>query len=1120
MAAKAPGKAANSLGMGRINRLEYEDLRDTLKEEREAAPRTDVHPILRVTIGNTVLTAIVDSGSQITAISEEAYLRCMAKQSWPTFSLKKTRIKGAIAGKHTEVTTQTRMTLSCQGHSFDINLLVVPSLSIDLIIGMDALCQYQAVLDIGRGELLLQKDGTIRIQFTEQATDAQLPTQCLRMARCDERELQMESPACNVVKAEPSSPTEITQEVEEIIEERVAAIRHIPEHDREQLRGVLHRNAQVFLPKTGAIKNFEYAFKVRDHTKFFVPPYPIPLVYREKVAREIERMLEEGIIEPAVSTYNSPLRIVEKSDGSVRLTLDSRQINTVIEPETDRPERMEELLQNFYGVKVFTSLDLRSSFWQITLHPACRQYTAFLAFGHCFQFKRLPFGLSVSTAAFIRGLNNILSESIKRSITSYVDDLLIAEPTWEAHNAVLGELLDTFSNCGVTVNITKSRIGAPEVKFLGHIITGEGIAPDPEKMEALRQFARPTTKRQLRGFLGVVNFFKRFIHVDKLATPVLCRLTGKKTPWEWDSEAEEEFLTLKNALLNAPILSHPNLAEEFCMATDSSYTGLGVMIFQRYQEGNNTTHKTIAFGSRVLTKCERNYSATELEALAVVWSFEKFRFFLYGRKTRVFTDHKALEFLMTAKLRNKRLTRWALALQEFDFTIEHVPGKTNVIADALSRSPIGIEREESHPLEEEHFSLFYMKQVAFENSVTASLKEIAREQDRDPALYAIKQKWRDRQHPNIRQFYMLRQGILFYNGGNRDGSWRLCIPDELANKVIWHTHLRYAHFGARKCFLKLRTVCHFKDMERRIRRVLSVCKKCQKAKHTTVTMRGPLYPIIPKGLRDLGAVDLLGPLPRTNRGYNYVFVAVELASKYVTFTPLRKATGVTVSKALQQDFLTEVGHVAQIISDNGPQFRSARWKATLQRNRIKPIYASARHPQSSPAERTMKDLGNLCRIYCAKRHATWDVFLKDFQEIINELPHGVTQIAPVTVLKNVWPRSIMEDVVPYPPAKRRPTRRQIVELALSRLRQAGLRRKEKWDQRVRMRAFQVGEKVLLKNFRLPNKQKKFCQKFYPAYVGPLKIRRMAHFNAAELESLKTGKSMGVHPTCHLKPFVE
>lgn len=372
----------------------------------------------------------------------------------------------------------------------------------------------------------------------------------------------------------------------------------------------------------------------------------------------------------------------------------------------------------------------------------------------------------------------------------------------------------------------------------------------------------------------------------------------------------------------------------------------------------------------------------------------------------------------------------------------------------------------------------------------------------------------------MRQYYRVRKGILFYNGGGRDEPWRLCIPEDLVNKVIWHTHLRYAHFGARKCFLKLRLVCHFKDMERRIRKVLSICKACQKAKHSTVSMKAPLHPIIPKGLKHLAATDLLGPLPRTNRGYCYVMVVVELTSKYVTLTPLRRATALTVSKALVNDFLKEVGHVERIISDNGPQFHSEKWKATLRRHRIKPIYASARHPQSSPAERVMKDLGNLCRIYCAKRHATWDVFLKDFQDVMNELPHGITKLPPVTVLKQVQPKTIMQEIVDFPPGRKPMCKRAVVELALSRLRKAGQQRKAKWDEKVRERTFQVGEKVLVKNFRLSNRQQKMCHKFYPAYNGPARIRRIAHSNAAELETLKTQKSLGVHPTCHLKPFLE
>lgn len=1096
--------------------LDYEDIRDILKEEIEPIRHRDVHPVICISIGNVNVTAILDSGSQISAISDAAYKQCLEDRSWPTLKVNKMKVKGALLGKQAEIQMQCRMTLKCQGHKWESNLMVVPMLAIELLLGMDFLSEHLAILDIGRGELVLQKDTKATIRFSNQATKAEIPKECLRLSTDNTRAF---SPPMCPHKMHIENLEEVKHEVWSAIDNLVENLTDIPTEDRAELDAILKENAVVFLPKTGAIRNFVYAFAVKQHQKFAVAPYGIPLARREAVRAELKKMEDEGIIERASSTYNSPLLIVEKHDKSIRLVLDSRQINTIIEPETDRPEKLEELLQNFHGARVFTTLDLRSSFWQIVLHPDCRKYTAFLAFGTCYQFKRLPFGLSVSSPAFIRGLNTVLQGPIRKRITSYVDDLLIAEPSWAEHNLVLGEVLRAFRECGVTVNIKKSYIGTSTVKFLGHVISAEGISPDPEKLEAIAKFPTPTTKRQLRGFLGVINFYKRFLHISKLGTPRLCALTSKKAAWNWDAETDNEFRCLKEALLDAPILSHPNLEEDLCLATDSSYTGLGVMIFQRYQEAGNTVFKTIAFGSRVLNKAERNYAITELECLAIVWGFEKFRFFLYGRKTKVFTDHKALEFLMTAKLKNKRLTRWVLTLQEYDFEVVHVPGVDNVIADALSRSPVGLEEVGPQLLQEEHFSLYYMRQVAFENFVSKSLSDLAKEQDRDPVLLGIKTKVRDRTEPKLRKYYLLRKGILFFNSGGENAPWRVCIPEELINKVIWHTHLSYGHFGPRKCYLKLRELAYFKCMEKRIRRVLAVCKQCQKAKHSTVNLQVPLHPIIPTKSRQIGAADLMGPLPRTNRGYTYILVVMELTSKFVTLTPLRRATARTVSKAFCRDFLTQVGRVEKVITDNGPQFKAELWKQTLRRHRIEPVFASARHPQSNPAETVMKKLGNMCRIYCNKRHATWDVFLRDFQEVINDIPHTTTMLAPVTVLKNVVPKDLMREVVDFPPQRRR-RHQEIVDLALQRIERAGLKRKAVADRKAGNRIFVAGQKVLVKSFRLSNKQKQLCHKFYSAYNGPLRIRRMVHPYAAELESIKSGKSMGIHPVCHIKQFIE
>lgn len=324
-----------------------------------------------------------------------------------------------------------------------------------------------------------------------------------------------------------------------------------------------------------------------------------------------------------MSSYKSPVLVIAKKDKSIRLVLDARQMNTIIVHETDRPQTLDELLQTFHGVRVLSSNDLRASYWQIELDPACHLHTAFLCYGKCYQFRKPPFGLNISSAAVIRGFNSILPEKLRKRITTYVDDVLIAEESWEGHNDVLEELLGVFVSSGVTVNLRKSEFGRPRVNFLGHIITGDGILPDPCKLDAIRGFPTPTTKKQVRSVLGLINFYKRFVSLDTLATPSLCALTSKNKPWKWDANAQPELESLNRALLSASLLSHPDLTEDFWLGTDSSRTGIAAVLLQEIEEDRVMRRKTIAFASRVLTKCEKNYSVTELEALAVVSGFTK-----------------------------------------------------------------------------------------------------------------------------------------------------------------------------------------------------------------------------------------------------------------------------------------------------------------------------------------------------------------------------------------------------------------------------------------------------------------------------------------------------------------
>lgn len=1103
-----------------VNLVKFEDIRDVLLEEIEHVQPSVIHPVIKIEVGNYKFSAVLDSGSPISVISDTAFKKCSEVYDCPVLPLRRIKLKGAISSKGVEVKQQTCIDFMCQNQRFNMNFFIVPLLCTELILGVDFMSKYKAILNFNDGEIsVVSDDEVINLSFDDVMCRQEETVNRLCFLTQTVSDDLLTPTGSNVLNLNMSKDIKLEKDVNEMILEKIRRVETGSQHDKNELRKLLLSHSSVFSRHTGTIKGFQYSFRVKEHTKFSTKPYPIAAHYREQVKEQIQSMLQDGIIEVAVSSYNSPLHVVPKKDGSIRLVLDSRQINTIILPETDRPLTLEELLQNFQGVSILSSIDLRASFWQVELHPSCRQYTAFLCFGVCYQFRKLPFGLNVSSAAFIRALNSILPEELKGRITSYVDDILIAEQSWSEHNYILNRLLKTFKDYGVTVNLEKSEFGKSKIKFLGHIISSNGIEPDPDKLEAIKSFPVPTNKRQVRGFLGLINFYRRFLHLHDLATPRLCCLTGKNTAWKWDAQTHAEFLLLKEALVNAPILAHPDLSRDFCLSTDSSKIGVAAHLFQEFEENGVVVQRSIAFTSRVLTKSERNYGITELECLALIHAFTKFRFFLYGKHTKVYTDHRALEFLMTAKLTNDRLRRWALLLQEFKFTVIYIPGSTNIVADTLSRAPVGIVQQ---PLENQlcqNFSVLYMTKVAFENFISASLQNLGKEQDKDSIWKDIKQKWSNKTNTAIRQFYLVRNNILFKRCAINNSLWVVCIPDVLVNKLIWYIHLSYAHFGPRKCFNKLRTTCYFNNMEKRIRSVLARCKLCQKAKPPTVSHQAPLFPIIPSKLRDLAAVDLFGPLVTSINGYSYIFVAVELTSKFVSLTPLRKATARTVSAAFVKNFLKKVGHVNKVISDNGPQFRSRIWTRILRSHKAKPIFISRYWPASNPSERIMKELNKLCRIYCYRQHRSWDKYIHIFENILNELPHDSTSLPPVLVLKNQFPADKIKELVNFPATKKL-RHRDVIDIALNNIRRAAEKRKKSHPVKVNKRNFYVGQKVLVKSHRLSQKNKHVSSKLFLLYNGPFRIRRIAHDNAVEIETLRKRKSKGLHHVSHVKAYVE
>lgn len=332
-----------------------------------------------------------------------------------------------------------------------------------------------------------------------------------------------------------------------------------------------------------------------------------------------------------------------KKDGTVRVCLDARNLNKNIESDNESPIPIEELLQDIEENEFMSTTDFVNGYWQIPLAPESRKYTAFLYNGRCYQFKRVPFGLKTAGSGFIRAVSMGLGSELMSLIKSYIDDVFIATRTFEEHIRVLILLFKKLIELGFKLSLKKSRFFRRSVSFLGVIIDKTGVHVDPEKLEAIRDFPRPMDRRQLQGFLGVCGFSRKFVlnHADYVAP--FRDLLSSKNGWEWKCEHDIAFDNIKRNFMRAITLNHVIPGQKFRLQTDASDVGISGILQQVDEKGEI---KIVSLTSRVLTRYETKYTVTEKELLAIIFSLLKFRKYLLGIKFEIFTDNKALTFML------------------------------------------------------------------------------------------------------------------------------------------------------------------------------------------------------------------------------------------------------------------------------------------------------------------------------------------------------------------------------------------------------------------------------------------------------------------------------------------
>ena len=464
----------------------------------------------------------------------------------------------------------------------------------------------------------------------------------------------------------------------------------------DRLRELCVQNQDLFVDKSAGVTAttlLEAPIETAEGVVVCKPPYRQGKEQRQATRKMVSELLEQGIISKSTSPWASPICIVKKKDGSPRLCVDFREVNKHLSVPRYPLPRIDDVLQSFEGKKFFSVLDLTSGFWQIPIRKEDRHKTAFVTSEGLFEWNRMPFGLASSPAYFQRLMDLVIQGMKWTCAIAYIDDIIIFSDTLDAHVRDLQQLFTALRAANLKLSPKKCVLGAAEVHYLGHIVSRSGVRPDEGKVRAVRDYPQPKNVTELRRFLGLAQYYHRFIRdFSRVASPLFA-LLKKGATFEFSAECCSAFQQLKTALTSAPVLAHPDLERPFIIECDASSVGYGACLSQLDTEGNE---RVVAYASRGLTPTQRKWTATELEAGALIYALETFRTYIMGKKTVVRTDHSPLPWLRQHKDKSYKLTRWVLRLQEFDVEIVHKAGKKMPHVDALSRAPAEVHEDTEH----------------------------------------------------------------------------------------------------------------------------------------------------------------------------------------------------------------------------------------------------------------------------------------------------------------------------------------------------------------------------------------------------------------------------------------
>ncbi|KAD3068885.1 hypothetical protein E3N88_36765 [Mikania micrantha] len=1018
-------------------------------------------------INNIPASVLFDSGASMSFVSSTFCdgLSGKVKKIDRVFDVetaigKMTRVTEAIDDCYVEI----------EGHRFPVRLFLITLGGFDVVLGMDWLAKYEANIVCRRKMICLRAmDGSSVTVYGDKAMYA---PKIISMIKAD----VMMRRGCVAYLAYAIEERMDTRTIDD-----VPVVCNFPDVFPEELPGLPPEREIEF--QIDLVPGAQPVAKA---------PYRLAPTEMKEMMTQLQELLDKGFIRPSVSPWGAPVLFVKKKDGSMRMCIDYRELNKLTVKNRYPLPRIDDLFDQLQGASWFSKIDLRSGYHQLKVREQDIPKTAFRTrYGH-YEFLVMSFGLTNAPAAFMDLMNRVCRPMLDRSVIVFIDDILIYSKNEGDHACHVREVLEILRKEELYAKFSKCAFWLREVQFLGHVVNPEGIMVDPAKVETIMKWSPPKSPTEVRSFLGLAGYYRRFIQdFSKIATP-LTKLTKKDVKYEWGPNQEQAFSVLKEKLTQAPVLALPDGNDDLVVYADASRQGLGCVLMQR--------GRVIAYASRQLKIHEANYPTHDLELAAVVFALKIWRHYLYGVRSTIYTDHKSLKYFFEQKDLNMRQRRWLELLKDYDCDILYHPGKANVVADALSRKT-------DHPaIRVKSYSLVITPD--FLNELKQAQQEGLKEENVGfERVFGQVKNLEDNDHG-----IKLRFGRMWVP---RNGDIRARILDEA------HKSRYSVHPGATKMYQDLRHDYWWPGMKFNVMQYVNRCLTCAQVKAEHQKPYGYVQPLeVPEWKWEHITMDFITKLPKTAKRHDTIWVIVDRLTKSAHFLLIRETyTSEKLSELFVKEIVARHGVPVSIVSDRDTRFTSRFWKQFHDAMGTRLNISTAYHPQTDgQLERTIQTLEDMLRACIIDFGGSWDDHLPLVEFSYNNSYHSSIGMPPYEALYGRRCRTpVCWGEVGQ---KEMGNKAAVIDMAeklrviKARMKAAQDRQKSYADKRRRPIEFDVGDRVLLKvspwkgiiRFRKRGK-------LSPRYIGPFPIKARVGKVAYRLDLPE--ELNGIHPTFHV-----